>query len=107
MITSTYQKIVDEITSWPGVTTSGNQLQGVEFRFGPAQLGHLHSFEVAHIPVSTDLYSVLIRSGTARPHPVFTNSNWVEVPMSTPEDGERLIALFRLNYNLFQQRPAA
>jgi hypothetical protein len=107
MITTTYQKIVDDFTSWPGVTTSGNQLQGVEFQLGLVQFGHLHSFEVAHLPVSTDIYPVLIGSGAAKPHPVFTNSNWVEVPMSTPDEGERLIALFRLNYNLFRERPAA
>lgn len=107
MGTNIFRSVVEEVASWTGVTATGNQLQGVEFRIGPTQLGHMHSFDVGHVPVSMEIYNVLIQTGAARPHPVFTNSNWVEVSISTPEDAERLIALFRLNYNLFRQRPAA
>ena len=89
MSNNTFRSVVEEVSSWIGVTTAGNQLQGVEFRIGPTQLGHMHSFDVGHVPVSLDLYNVLIQSGAARPHPVFTNSNWVEVSISTPEDAER------------------
>ena len=45
------QRIIEEILSWPGVTSGSHRFGGIEFRIGGREMGHLHGDTLADIPL--------------------------------------------------------
>ena len=93
------QAIVREVSAWPGVTTGPHRFGGTEFRLGRRELGHLHGSRLADLPFPLLVREELVAAGKAEPHHIFPESGWVSYFIRDETDVEKVIALFRLNYD--------
>lgn len=92
------------VLSWEGVTAETHRFEGVEFRLGKVELGHVHGDHLADLPFPTKLRDELVREGRARPHHVLPSSGWVSRSIHDGADVEEVIELFRLNYDRLTAR---
>ncbi|MBV9416034.1 MAG: DUF5519 family protein [Solirubrobacterales bacterium] len=93
------QKIIEQATSWPGVTAHDHQFGGIEFRVGNRQLGHLHGDRTADIPLRRALRDELVAAGRARTHRWRPDSGWVTVDIGSAEGAEEAMRLLRVGYD--------
>jgi hypothetical protein len=93
------QAIVDEVTSWPGVSAHDHRFGGVEFRVGNRQLGHLHGDRTADIPLKRALRDELVASGRARIHRWRPDSGWVTVDIDSEQGRDQALSLLRVGYD--------
>ena len=91
------EMVVQEVSSWTGVTVHDHRFGGVEFRVGRREIGHVHA-AIADLPFTRPLRDRLIAAGRARPHHILPDSGWVTVPMRTASETTNVIELFRENY---------
>jgi len=92
------QAIIDEVASWPGVTTRPHRFGGIELRLERRELGHLHGNRLADLPFPLLVRDKLVATGRAEPHHIFPESGWVSYFIHDAKDVAAVIALFRLNY---------
>ena len=97
-MTSVEERIVAEVGAWNGVTTHSHRFGGVEFRVGRRELGHLHGSRLADLPFPVRVRERLVAEGKAQPHHILPESGWVSVPIRTDDDVQRVVELFRMNY---------
>ena len=98
MADSIHDRIVREVTSWPGVTTGRHRFGGTEFRHGHRELGHLHGSRLADLPFPLLVRDELVGEGRAEPHHVYPESGWISFFIQGEADVAKVVALFRLNY---------
>jgi hypothetical protein len=91
------EAVIQEVSSWEGVTIHEHRMGGMEFRAGRRELGHLHA-RFADLPFPRRIRDDLVSAGRARPHHVLPESGWVTVSMQTQSEAANVIELFRLNY---------
>jgi hypothetical protein len=97
-------RIVGEVSKWPGVTLVPHRFGGTEFHVGRIEIGHLHGDRLADLPFPKTVRNKLIENGDANPHHVLPDSGWVSRWIGSPEDAEAVIALFRRNYERVMSR---
>ena len=95
---SIHERIVREVSAWPGVTTTEHRFGGVEFRVGRRELGHLHGNRLADLPFPVHVRERLVAEGKASHHHVLPQSGWVSCYIRDSGDVARVVELFRLNY---------
>lgn len=100
------ERIIHEVTSWPGVTSAPHRFGGVEFRLGRRELGHLHGSRLADIPLPRRLHDEFVASGRVREHRWVPDSGWSSRDIRTDEDVDDVIALLRLNYERATKKAA-
>src|SRR5215204_1863933 len=99
------RQIVDEATSWPGVSAAPGSRGELSLRLGRRELGHLHGDHVAHFGFPRDVWSVLHAQGRIVHHPVFPGQpGWAARRIETEADVRDVIALLRLNYDRAVER---
>src|SRR4051794_18531349 len=91
-------RIAAEVQSWPGVSSGPHRFGGIEFRLGRRELGHLHGDRFADLAFPRRVRDELVAQGRARPHHVLPDSGWVTAPITTDDEVENVIALFKLGY---------
>jgi hypothetical protein len=99
---STAEHIAATVQSWPGVHAAPHRFGGLEFRLGRRELGHIHGDRIADLPFPRRVRDELIADGRARPHHVLPDSGWITVSISSPEDADRAVELFRMAYERAQ-----
>lgn len=97
-------KIEQVVLSWDGVSSHFHRFGGVEFRLGKIELGHLHGDRLADLPFPKKIRDELVVEGRALPHHVLPSSGWVSREIDEPGDVDKVIALFRLNYERVTHR---
>jgi len=93
-----HDAIVREVSTWPGVTVGQHRFGGTEFRFGHRELGHLHGDRLADLPFPLLIREELVAAGRAQAHHIHRESGWVSYRIRDQSDVERVVGLFRLNY---------
>jgi hypothetical protein len=93
------QRIVDEVTSWPGVSAHDHRFGGIEFRLGNRQLGHLHGERTADIPLKRALRDELVATGRARVHRWRPDSGWVTIDVDSERGRAEAVRLLRVGYD--------
>lgn len=73
-------------------------LGGREFRFGHAELGHVHEGGVVDIPFPRPVRDWLIAEALAKEHPCVPNSGWITFYARNSEDLKHALCLLRLSY---------
>jgi Family of unknown function (DUF5519) len=91
-------RIAAAVASWDDVTVHPHRFGGVEFRVGRRELGHLHGSRLADLPFPVRVRDRLVEERKAQPHHVLPHSGWVSVPIRSDDDVQRVIELFRMNY---------
>ena len=98
MSQSISENITQQVAAWPGVTIRPHRFGGVEFRVGRRELGHLHGDRLADLPFPVRVREQLVSAGQAQPHHVLPQTGWVSVYIHHVSDVDRVVRLFRLNY---------
>ena len=94
------EQIVEEVTSWPGVTAAGGDRGELSLRFGRRELGHLHGDRTAHFGFPKSVWHELKQEGRITDHPVFPGRpGFAARRIDDEADVLDVIALLRVNYD--------
>ena len=95
-----FDRIMTEVTSWPGITHGVGGRGEYSFRVGRREIGHLHGNHAAHFMLPKDLWTELHAAGRIGHHPVFPDKTGPGARAITDEEDVRdVIAIMRLNYD--------
>jgi hypothetical protein len=92
------KKLEIEILAWPNVTTHPHRFGGREFRFGRAEVGHLHTNGVVDIPFTRSVHDALLKEGLAQEHHWVPDSRWITFVIRGEKDFTHALWLMRLSY---------
>lgn len=94
------ERIVEEVTSWPGVEAGPGSRGELSFKLGRREIGHLHGDRAAHFGFPKQVWADLRKQGRIEPHPVFPDREGPAARRIEDEaDVRDVIALLRLNYD--------
>lgn len=91
-------RLEQELSSWPGVSTHPHSFGGTEFRFKAAEIGHIHPDGVVDIPFPRSVRDTLLAEGLAQEHRWVPNSGWITFQIRDEDDFKHAIWLMRLSY---------
>ena len=92
------KRLEEEIGAWPNVTAHPHRFGGREFRFGRAEIGHLHTNGVVDIPFPRSVHDLFLRDGLAEEHHWVPDSGWITFVIRTENDFSHALWLMRLSY---------
>ena len=93
-------RIIDEVTSWPGVVAGQGDRGELAFTVGRREIGHLHGDRAAHFGFPKDVWQGLFDQGRIDYHPVFPGKpGFGARRIESEEDIRDVIELLRLNYD--------
>ena len=106
------EQIVEQVTSWPGVTAGPGRRGELSFRVGGREIGHLHGSHAAHFGFPKGVWRELYAQGRIEPHPVFPGREGLAARRIEEADDIRdVVELLRLNYDRLagglEEAPAA
>jgi hypothetical protein len=105
---SPFERITEEVTSWPGVEAGPGRRGEFAFKVGRREIGHLHGDHAAHFSFPKDVWAELFEQGRIVHHPVFPGREGPGARrIENEEDVRDVIALLRLNYDRAVARSAA
>lgn len=94
------ERIIEEVTSWPGVESGPGRRGEFSFRVHGREIGHLHGSHTAHFAFPRQLWCELREQERIGPHPVFPGREGLAA-RRIENDGDigDVIELLRLNYD--------
>jgi hypothetical protein len=92
------KKLEDEVSAWQNISVHAHRFGGREFRFGSAEVGHVHMGGILDIPFPRSLRDALLAKGLAEEHHWVPNSGWITFRMRSEEDLSHALWLMRLSY---------
>ena len=102
------QRIIEELTSWPGVQAGFGRRGEYAFKLGGREIGHLHGDHAAHFFFPKEIWAELMEAGRIVPHPVFPDKQGPAARrIESEEDVRDVLALLRLNYDRAVARQGA
>jgi hypothetical protein len=101
------RKLEDELCTWQGISVHAHRFGGREFRFGRAEVGHVHTGGIVDIPFTRTVHDVLLERGLAQEHRWVPDSGWVTFRIHTEQDLDHALWLFRLSYLRYALRTAS
>ena len=94
------RRIVDEVTSWPGVEASPGSRGELSLKLGRREIGHLHGDHALHTCFPKEVWHELFEAGRIDYHPVFPGKlGYAARRIEDEGDVQDVIALLRLNYD--------
>lgn len=92
------EKLEREISTWAGISVHSHRFGGREFRFGSAEVGHVHTGGVIDIPFTRSIRDLLLQQGLAEEHHFVPNSGWITYTMRGEAGLKHALWLMRLSY---------
>jgi len=92
------KKLEHELSAWPQISVYPHRFGGREFRFGDAEVGHVHTGGIVDIPFPRTIHDRLLAEGLAKEHRWVPDSGWVTFHIRTEEDFRHAVWLMRLSY---------
>jgi hypothetical protein len=109
-IERTVGQLIDEVRSWTGVTVGEHRFGGTEWRVGPREIGHVHSWGMLDIAYLRALRDALVGEGQTGVHHLLDQSGWTTFYIEQPGDYDHARWLVRLSYlyhvSVLQKTPA-
>jgi hypothetical protein len=102
-----FERVEQEISSWPGVSTHPHRFGGREFRFKAAEIGHIHVGGIVDIPFPRSIRDALLAEGLAQEHRWVPNSGWITFQVRGEEDFKHAVWLMRLSYLRYALKTAS
>ncbi|MGH9537560.1 MAG: luciferase family protein [Terriglobales bacterium] len=96
-----------EISAWPQLSTHPHRFGGREFRFGSAEIGHIHRGGIVDIPFPRSVRDALLKDGLAEEHRWVPNSGWITFQVRSDEDVKHAMWLMRLSYVRYALKTAS
>jgi len=93
-----FDRLVEELSSWHGVSANPHRFGGTEFRFKAAEIGHIHPGGIVDIPFPRSVRDALLAEGLAHEHRWVPNSGWVTFQVRGEDDFAHALWLMRLSY---------
>lgn len=94
------QQIVEEVTSWPGVTAAPGDRGELSLKVGRREIGHLHGDRAFHTGYPKAVWAELYEQGRIDYHPVFPGKpGYAARSIEREADVRDVIELLRLNYD--------
>ncbi len=100
------QSLEREIAAWPDVSVHPHRFGGKEFRFGKAEIGHLHTDGTVDIPFPRALRDALVEQGQAEEHRWVPNSGWTTFRVHSPAEAGHALELLRISYLRYAMKTA-
>jgi hypothetical protein len=76
----------DEVSTWPSFSMHPHRFRGHEFRFGSAEVAHVHTGGVVDIPFPRSLHDAFLSEGLAEEHRWVPNSGWITFRIGSQQD---------------------
>jgi hypothetical protein len=95
---SNLKKLEEEVSAWPNILVHCHRFGGKEFRFGSAEVGHVHTNGIVDVPFPRSIRDALLADGLAEEHHWVPNSGWITFKMRSEEDLGHALWLMRLSY---------
>ena len=92
------KKLEEEVSAWPNISIHPHRFGGREFRFGSAEVGHVHTGGIVDIPFPRPVRDLLLAEGLAEEHRWVPNSGWITFNVRRDEDLKHALWLLRLSY---------
>jgi Family of unknown function (DUF5519) len=92
------KRLEAEVSAWPQISVHPHRFGGREFRFGSAEVGHVHNGGVVDIPFPRSIRDRLLAEGLAEEHRWIPNSGWITFHVRGEEDLGHAVWLMRLSY---------
>lgn len=99
--------VTNEVSAWPGISVHPARFGGTAFRFGSAEVGHVHNGGAVHIPFPRPVRDELLAQGLAEEHPWAPDTGNVSFRISTEDDARHAIWLMRASYLRYALKKAA
>ncbi len=93
-----FEGLEQQVSSWPNVSTHPHRFGGREFRFGSAEIGHIHIGGAVDIPFPRSVRDALLAEGLAEEHRWVPNSGWITFHVRGEGDVKHAVWLMRLSY---------
>jgi hypothetical protein len=87
-----------EVSSWPGISVLPHRFAAWEYRFGKAEVGHVHFWGDVDIPFPRPIHVFLIENTLANKHRWVPNSGWTTFHIRGDGGVEHAVWLMRLSY---------
>jgi len=91
-------RLKDEVSSWPGISVHPHQFAAREYRFGKAEVGHVHIWGDVDIPFPRSVHDFLLELHLAEKHRWVPDSGWTTFHIHGDSDVEHAVWLMRLSY---------
>jgi hypothetical protein len=101
------KKLEDEVSAWPDISVHPHRFGGREFRFGIAEVGHVHLGGTLDIPFPRSVRDALLAAGHAEEHRWVPNSGWITFHIGSEDDLQHAVWLMRLSYLRYRLKAAA
>src|SRR5260370_19711122 len=92
------KNLEDRVSGWPQISVHPHRFGGREFRFGSAEVGHVHEGGTVDIPFPRSVRDALLAAALAEEHRWVPNSGWITFHIRTEEDVKHAVWLMRLSY---------
>ena len=92
------KKVEQEVLKWPNISAHSHRFGGREFRFGAAEVGHVHIGGDVDIPFPRPIHDALLEEGLAQEHRWVPNSGWTTFRIRTDADLSHALWLLTLSY---------
>ncbi len=100
------KKLEDDVSAWPHISVHPHRFGGREFRFGSAEVGHVHTGGIVDIPFPRSVRDALLNEGLAEEHRWVPNSGWITFRMRSERDLKHALWLMRLSYLRYRLKTA-
>lgn len=87
-----------QVSSWAEVSVGPHRFGGREFRFGDAEIGHIHEGGILDIPLPRSVRDALLVEGLAAEHHWVPNSGWITYRVRGENGLQHALWLMRLSY---------
>ncbi len=91
------KKLGEEVLAWPQASVRPHRFGGKEFRFGSAEIGHVHVGGVVDTPFPRPIRDALLAEGLAEEHHWVPNSGWITFRVRSEDDLKHSVWLVRLS----------
>ena len=101
------RQLEQEISTWPNVSVHPHRFGGKEFRYGKAEIGHIHGGGTVDIPFPRQVRDVLVEEGRAEEHRWVPNSGWTTFQIHGAADVAHATELMRISYLRYALKTAS
>jgi hypothetical protein len=91
------KKLEEKVAVWPHLSIHTHRFGGREFRFGDAEVGHVHRSGMIDIPFPRPIHDALLAEGLPEKHPWVPDSGWVTFRIRSEQDLKHALWLMRLS----------
>jgi len=101
------KRLEDEVSAWPNVSVHPHRFGARQFRFGSAEVGHVHPGGIVDIPFPRPVRDALLAQGLVEEHRWVPNSGWITFQVCGENDFKHAVWLMQLSYLRYALKTAA